>query len=373
MTLPYQPYHVPPGLEPPSEMFAALPSKWQNVETKIVYIGIDGSHWNLSGNFAGREGLTLAPQMSGFMHVPFNSLFSEGPYQIGAVFERTDMRKRVISLGVQVNVDIGAATGWRYRMLEQKWWRAWSPTADGTLCCYTRTHGWRFLRVRLAEEPKTAFDLDPAAFGNNFMQWDMSIVALQPYWYKRMTKAVWKNDPSTATNWTTVFELLQDKINKFLGDVLEGFGGDLVPGKDVGSGIVKAYNGGDIETWPKFIVSSPGRAWIQDGIGGEMVALPLLSNLDGTMLVDTDPSARTLTCTTDPVDPLLYKIMRNSQLLDVILGQTLDSTLPIWRRFKGRFTTPIPPRTVANLKVYHSDSTGSVTMLIPQKFDKAYG
>jgi hypothetical protein len=91
------------------------------------------------------------------------------------------------------------------------------------------------------------------------------------------------------------------------------------------------------------------------------------------MLVDTDPSARTLTCTTDPVDPLLYKIMRNSQLLDVILGQTLDSTLPIWRRFKGRFTTPIPPRTVANLKVYHSDSTGSVTMLIPQKFDKAYG
>ena len=369
-----QPYAVPPGLEPPSERFDGLPKKWQNMETKIVYIGVDGSYWNLNGNYAGREGLTLSPNMTGFMHVPFRSLFSEGPYQIGAVFERTDYKKRMINLGVMVNVDIGAASGWRYRKLEQKWWRAWSATSDGTLACYTRTHGWRFLKVRLAEEPKTAFDLDPAAHDNHFMQWDMTLVATQPYWFKRMTKGMWKNTPATSTNWTTIAGLLDsDSINQFLGDVLVGLGGDLQPGKDVGSGFVKAYNGSDIEAWPRFIVSAPGRAWIQDGIGGKMVALPLLTDQDGTMLVDTDPTARTLTCETDPVDPLLYQIMRNSQLLDIILRDTLDSTLPVWRRFKGRFTTPIPPRTVASLKVYHSDPNGTVTMLVPQRFEKAYG
>lgn len=369
------PYGVPPGLEPPTENFQALPQRWRAMETKIVYIGIDGSYWNLNGNYAGQEGLTLAPQMSGFFHLPFRTLWSEGPYQIGAVYERTDYNKREINMGVQVNVDFGDSSGWRYRMLEQRWWDAWSAESDGTLCCFTRTHGWRFLRVRLAEEPKTAFEIDPAAFGNNFMQWDMNIVAAQPYWFKRMTKAIWKNSPSTSTNWTTVEGMLRDRdlVNQFLGDVLAGSGGSLIPGKDVGAGILRAANKGDNPAWPRFVVSAPGRAWIQDGINGKMVPLPLLTNRDGTMLVDTDPMSRTLTCETDPVDPLLYQIMRNSQLLDVIFGDSLDSTLPVWRRFKGRFTTPIPARTVANLKCYHSDPNGTVTMLVPQRFQRAYG
>ena len=366
-------YGLPPGLEPPTQLFGGLPLKWQNMETKIVYKGVDGSHWNLSGNLAGREGLSLAPQLSGFYHIPFTSLFTEGPYQVGADYERTDYKKRVINMGVMVNVDIGPATGWRYRMLEQKWWRAWSPTQDGTLCCYTRTHGWRFLKVRLGEDPKTAFALDPAAFENHYMQWDMTVVATQPYWFKRMQTSTWQNTGSTSTNWTTLFELLEDSVNKFLGDVLRGSGGDLVPGKDVGSGVLKAYNASDIEAWPKFLVSSPGRAWIQDGVGGQMIPLPLLTDKDGTMLVDTDPNARTLTCATDPVDPLLYRVMRNSDLMDVLFGDVIDTGLPVWRRFSKRFTTPVPPRTFANIKVYHSDQSGSVTMMIPQRFEKAYG
>jgi hypothetical protein len=69
----------------------------------------------------------------------------------------------------------------------------------------------------------------------------------------------------------------------------------------------------------KFLVSSPGRAWIQDGPNGRMIELPLLTPSDGTVLVDTDPTARTLTAATDPVDPLFYRIARNSQLLDFFL------------------------------------------------------
>jgi hypothetical protein len=147
------------------------------------------------------------------MHAPFKSIISEGPYQLGGVYERTDFGKRTLSMGVQVGGDYGPNTSnWRYRMLEQKWWRAWSPSADGVLCVYTRTHGWRFLRVRLAEEPKTPIEIDPVAFDNNFMQWDMVAVGLQPYWSKRMNTQTWRNDSSgaTSTPWQTIQFMLEN-------------------------------------------------------------------------------------------------------------------------------------------------------------------
>lgn len=375
-----------PGSGPPSTNFRALPPVWQNLATKIILIGVDGSYWDLAGNYAGRQGITMAPHVTGLMHVPFRSIFSEGPYQIGAVYERTDYLRRTISFGAQVGIDYGPDTSsWRYRMLEQRWWRAWSATADSTMCVYTRTHGWRFIKVRLAEDPKNAFEIDPVAFDNNFMQWDLVVVALQPYWNKKMmapitlgatvvnSGATWKNNSSTSLAWTVIEELLQNGINQFLGDVLVGAGGTLVPGKDIGSGVLTAWNNGDQAAWPKFQVSSPGRAWIQDGIGGRMIPLPLLSDTDGTCLVDTDPNARTLTCATDPVDPLLFQILRNSQLLDILLNDLLASTEPVWKRFQYAFTTPVPPLTLANLKVYHSDPTGTVTLMMPQQYDKAYG
>lgn len=359
--------------QPPSTIFENLPKPWQNLETKIVYIGVDGSYWDLNGNWAGRQGLTLAPKMSGFMHAPFNSLFSEGPYQIGAFYERTDFKKRLINWGVMVHTRFEPASSWQYRRLEQAWWRAWSPKQDGFLGCYTRTHGWRWLRVRLAEEPKTPFEIDPTAFDNNFMQWDMVIVAAQPFWTKKMLTAQWVNTADTATPLASLQDIIQNLINQFLGDVLLGMGGPLQPGIDVGEGYLRLMNNGDQEAWPKFLVSSPGRAWIQDGANGPMIPLPVLSDSDGYCLVDTDPMARTLTCATDPVDPLFYQVVRNSQLLNVLLHDLAVSTLPVWRRFTYDFTTPTPPETLQTIKVYHSNHDGTITGFMPQHFDKAYG
>lgn len=369
---------IPPNSGPPSTIFGMLPPAWRNTATKIVYIGVDGSYWNLAGNYAGKEGLTLAPHLAGLMHVPFKSIFSEGPYQVGGVYERTDYLKRQISCGVQVGVDYGPDTSsWRYRMLEQKWWRAWSAEADGYLGCYTRTHGWRFLRVRLAEEPKTPFEIEPTAFDNNFMQWDMVIVALQPYWQKKMQTASWANHSSTSTALEDIENLLENIVNQFLGALgllsLEPNDGLLQPGKDIGSTTFTVWNNGDQKAWPKFLVSAPGQAWIQDGVGGNMIPLPLLTAADGTCLVDTDPTARTLTCATDPIDPLWYQILSNSSLIDVVLNAVGINDTPIWQQFQYFFTTAIAPNTLANLKVYHSDPTGTVTMLLPQQFDKAYG
>ena len=373
---------IAPNSGPPSTIFQMLPAEWQNMGTKVVYIGVDGSFWNLNGNYAGKEGLTLAPKMTGFMHTPFKSIFSEGPYQVGAIYERTDYLKRQINLGVQVGVAYcgGAdASTWRYRMLEQKWWRAWSASQDGYLGCYTRTHGWRFLRVRLAEEPKTPFELDPAAFNNNFMQWDLVIVALQPYWTARMLTATWTNNGTTGTDVATIEYLLENVVNQFLGalGLLSLVPGDglLQPGSNVGKYTFSIWNNGDQAAWPKFLVSCPngGQVWIQDGIGGNMIPLPLIQASTGTALIDTDPTTRALTAATDPTDTLLNQILSNSQLLEIILDATGNSDKPLWQQFQYFFTTPVPASTQANLTVYNSDPDGSVTVLMPQLFDKAYG
>ncbi|AID58833.1 minor tail protein [Mycobacterium phage Gaia] len=359
--------------KPPSENFYALPENLKAVQTKVMYVGVPHPTlkrrltWTLAGTGAGREGLLLAPQLSGMMHVPFEQLMSEGPYTIGAFPERTDWKSRAINMGVYVNPDIAPHISgesgrlidnpFRYRMLEDRWWGSWSATEDGYLGVWTRTHGWRWLRVRLASDSKTAFELDPTAYENNFMQWDMSIVATNPYWAKRDEFATWKNTIETSTIW----DKIEDLLNEF------------IPGLHVGEGKIKIPNRGDQPAYPKFIVSSPGKAWIKEG--DHWIELPLLTPKDGYVLVDTDPNARTLTASTDPVDPLLFRILRNSQLLDFLLHDILDTGLPVWRRFDKSFSpaSRIPPKTLATLEVRHSNADGTITAICPQRYAMAYG
>ena len=225
MTLPLG---IPATNAPPTTIFENLPPTWRNLQTKFVWIGCDGSYWNLAGNYGGKEGLTLAPHVTGIMHSPFTSIFSEGPYQLGGYYERTDYHKREANFGVMVGIDYGPDTSsWRYRMLEQKWWRSWSASQQGTLCCYTRTHGWRFVKLQLGEAPKTPIELDPVAYDNNFMQWDMIVVGTQPYYQKKMITDTWANvaAPGTApaaTPVSTLLTMLENLVNPLLGGLTPG-------------------------------------------------------------------------------------------------------------------------------------------------------
>lgn len=360
----------------PTPNFYSIDHRLQGLETKIVYIGIvgpDGKRpvWDIWGPNAGGQGVIAQPGISGLMHVPFDQLVSEGPYQVGGHHERVDYRKRPI--GMQVLVGVGAIdTLFRYRMIEQRWWASWSATEDGFLGVFTRTHGWRWLKVRLAEEPKDEFVLDPAAFGNAAMSWNMNLVAVQPYWCKRIEQSTWVNDGEPGQIPHTPWNELEDLVTDILKGLVPGID-KLLPGVHVGEGNIVIPNRGDIPAWPKFLISGPGRAWIEDGPGGRMIPLPLLSPKDGTVMVDTDPTARTLTATKDPVDPLFYRILRNSQFADFFLHDELDSTLPIWRRFNDRFTTPWPAKTVNRIKVRHSNAKGTIVALCPQRFSMAYG
>lgn len=373
---PMQVRHPPP--RPPSEMFYKLDARLQNLATTIVYVGVpmqpDGHRltWDLWGPRKAKQGLELAPGVAGLMHMPFTQLMSEGPYVVGAIPERVDYRKRELSWAVMVNVGYGPDTSFRYRMLEERWWASWSPKEDGYLGVYTRTHGWRFIRVRLAEEPKTQFQLDPTANDNNFMQWDMSIVAPDPIWYKRHLVGRWSNitdngDPPPSTPWNQLDQLIRDIL---LG-LIPGFT-HLVPGLHVGEGVISVMNRGSEPAHPVFIVSSPGRAWIQDGPAGRMVQCPLLTPRDGFTMIDTDPINRTATSATDPVDPIYMRMIRNSQLLDFLLHDVTSSTLPVWRRMTGFFQIPWPPKQVANIRVQHSNPNGSIVCLMPQKFGMGF-
>lgn len=366
-----------PTTGPPSTNFFALDKRLQSLETKIVLLGVPGPdgkrpYWDLWGPNAGIQGVELAPQVAGLMHVPFSQLISEGPYQVGGTHERVDWHKREISFKVMLGVG-QPDTIFRYRMVEQRWWDSWSAKEDCYLGVYTRTHGWRWLRVRLAEDPKTVMVTDPAAMGNNYAEYDMTAVAVQPYWCKRTETATWKNDGEgdggpPSTPWDQLEELVEDILEGLIPGI-----SNLVPGMHIGEGNLVVPNRGHEVAWPKFLVSSPGRAWIEDGPGGRMVQLPLLTPKDGYVLVDTDPQARTLTASTDPVDPLFFRIARNSQLLDFLLHDITHSTLPVWRRFNDRFTTPWPARTVCRIKVRHSNAGGSITVLMPQRYGMAYG
>jgi hypothetical protein len=323
----------------------------RSVQTKWVYIHPSNNRlWHLAGPGRGREGVVLAKELEGAMHPEFEIRYSEGPYLVGAIAERVDWRKRTISLGVVIQPNLNhqrpeEPNPFSYRLIEDAWWSSWSESVPGYLGSFTRTHGWRWLKVTLGEASKTSVSMDPVAHGNNSMQWNMVLHAPWPFYAKRSLTRTWKADPS------------------------------LVNDDGVCHGIIKCANRGTWESWPKYLIKGHGDVTIQDGTEGKMVTLPRFFPSDGDfMLIDTDPTKRTITTEKDPVDDQLYKFLRNSQLLDILLNDATSSRLPAQRRIPGGvgFSGKVETRTVANIKVTHTNPYGSVTCVMPQHYRMAW-
>lgn len=330
------------------------------MQTKHVYLSPDGRRlWNLAGDWGGKEGVVLAPGLKGSMHIPFEQRYSAGPYMIGEELERTDYRKRVFNAGVIVGPHINYLARRRfpdnefaYRMLEEKWWADWPEhhrTPAGYWGAFTRTHGWRWIRVRQGEYNDQEIDLDPVAYGNNVQSWAMTFHAQFPFYSKRPWTREWRNDAANA------------QIN----------------GRN--HGVIPIANRGDWDQWPKFIVegaAKEGEIQIQDGITDRMVKLPRIFPSDGMILVDTDPSKRTLTGQFDAVDTDFYRLIRQSDILDYVLGDltNADSGLPVGRRMPGGigFTSPIPAKSNTSLKVTHTKANAKVTAVVSQWYKMGY-
>lgn len=329
--------------------------------TKHVYMSPDGNRlWNLSGNWGGKEGVVLDEKLKGSMHLPFEQRYSGGPYMIGEELERTDYRKRVYNLGVIVAPHVNALSKRRlpdnefaYRMLEEKWWGDWPENRHepaGFWGTYTRTHGWRWIRVRQGEANDQTLDRDPTAYGNNCQAWSMTIHGQFPFYSKRAYTRVWSNDAANA------------KVN----------------GRN--HGVIPLVNRGDWPQWPKFIIEGStlkdGEVTIQDGVTDRMVPLPRIFPNDGLILLDTDPAKRTLTSSKDPVDNFFYQIIRNSEILDYLLGDltSADSGVPVGRRMAGGigFMSQIPAKSQAHIKVTHTNPNAKITAIVPQWYKMGY-
>jgi hypothetical protein len=322
----------------------------RSTQTKWVYTHpANGVLWQLAGPGRGRQGVVLARELEGVLDPDYEIKWSEGAYMIGAKPERIDYKKRRINLGVVIDPNGNAerpepSNPFAQRLIEDRWRASWSEEHPGYLGCFTRTHGLRWLPVLLGEGGKKAISVDPTEAGAAF--YDMGIDAPWPFWAKRPFVRQW------TAHWT--------QIDKY----------------GVAHGNLIAPNRGTWKSWPKYIVRNPGDkpadVTIQDGPDGKIVKLPrIYPDTDGSMmLVDTDPSARTITTEKDPVDGQLYKFLRNSQLLHLLLSDVTDKRLPAQRRIPGGigFDNPVAARTVVNIKVTHTNRNGSVTMLLPQWF-----
>jgi hypothetical protein len=306
--------------------------------TRNVYLGPNNSRWDLSGRYKGRQGARLSTHLQGDYHLPIDQLFTEGAYQVGATYERTNVLKRVINVGVTLGYNCSEL---QYRAIESQWWDSWPEDTPGWWGRQTPFTGWRWTQVMLAKHPDTTMPIDPTAFGNNGFQWDMQIVAPKPWWAKRML----------TDQWTAAADSI----------ALNGYDEQTF----------HIANRGTMESNPIFIYTGPGRCWVQDGMSNNMIALPELSAADGYVTVDTDPAARTFKGSNDPTDNFFYQFIRSSRILDFLLGDLADLGEPVWKRANGiRFQSPIPPRTVANIKVRHSQPGGQVLIFLPQRFKR---
>lgn len=323
----------------------------RSMETKWVYMHPNTGYkpWHLAGPLRGREGVVLARELEGVLQPDFEIRYSSGPYMIGETAERVDYKKRVMNFGSVINPNGNAERDqepdfWNFHSIMQQWAASWSETVPGFLGCFTRMGGWRFLPVISGEATKTTLSIDPAAHRNNGLTLNQVAHAPWPLYAKKALTRSWKASP------------------------------DQVGEDGIARGTIPIANRGTFRSYPKYLVRGTGTATVQDGIGGRQITLPRLYEDDGAyMLVDTDPTKRTITTEKEPVDSELYRYMRNAQLLQVLLPDVYGvahSKLPAQRRIPGGigFDNAIPPKSVAHLNVSHTNPNGSITCVLPQPY-----
>jgi hypothetical protein len=321
-------------------------------ETKIVWVGPNLKWWDLAGNLAGRQGIIATNVLSGVGMIPFEHKYSEGPYVEGATLERTDIKKRIIKFGVRLQPNANAradakfTSSFKYRYLENLWWSSWSKDRFGYLGFFTRATGWRWIKCVLESDTNGDFDLDPVAFRNNSAIYDMSVVAVDPYFYKMPYVRTWKNDPVKVE----------------------------VDGTGFGSGFISLANRGTVISHPKFIVTCPGHARVADG-PDRLIDLPDTTVADKFYMVDTAPNELAIQGSVDPVDNPWYRFIRQAGLLDYFLHDIAIQGLPLWQRWENPviFDYAVGPFSSVTAKVQHNYPNAEITMIMPQRYEAAWG
>lgn len=320
--------------------------------TKMVWIGPNLKWWDLAGNLRGRQGVIASNEITGVGLTPWEHKFSEGPYIAGAQLERTDTRKRIITFGAILNPNQNIMdkrkynSSFKYRRIETEWWQSFSKEKFGFLGFFTRATGWRWIKCILNSDSSSgSHSLDPVAHENNSVTYDMSLVAVDPYFYKLPFYKTWKNN----------LELVSKSRDGF------------------GQGTITLANRGTITTSPLYIVTAPGQAMLGDG-PDRMILMPETSTADKYYMVDTNENMKTVMGAVDPVDNPFYRFIRQAGLVDFFLHDLAAQGLPLWRRWDDpmEFEYAVAPQSRVTVRVKHDYPDGEVTMILPQRYESAW-
>jgi hypothetical protein len=359
--------YYPDLLQPVS--FEQLPQPVRGMMTHAVYITPPQDRiFNLAGPSKGREGVRLATTVQGDQQWPYKQVLVNSPYMFGASIERQNIPERIFDLGIIIGSQAPPMTEYQYRLAEDQWWQGQDEANDGWFGVYTRYSGWRWIPVRPNETVKSPQKIDPTAFGNNASQWDITWVAARPYFTKTALFRLFDAAAGTPAPYAPPQG----------GGILSGLLSPLVTLIDEVSGLPMYYwgtlpiaNRGDLPSYATFYVTSPGQAVVQDNESSRLVALPFTQPSVGTYMCDTEPGHRTLTAANDPTDNLIFDIIRQSMILDFFLSGIANEGLPLQLTWNGKFMFAIPPQTVVNLTVGHSDPNGQILAVVPQRFKRS--
>lgn len=349
--------------------WSSLPADIRDEAITLKWIGSDGFVWPLAGLEGGAEGAFIAGDIEGLVHIPFDSIWTKPAYGPPR-FQRAIRGRKEISfpLGLTSDTSLGwYDTGARF-------WRGCKKDETGYFTVTTRRFGELYIPMQLLDA-KCMLPDDPAR--QRFSIHDIKLaVDGDPCWRRPDVRPPPFVRPGNRPD-----------------------------------GVLRVANRGTEPAWPVFVISAPGNVWLPDGPNafttpvieadvlsdwpqlGRLFGLPFIDDLLGTItrnrsdvnmiqvpelqpgqhaIIDTDPSHRLAITATEPVDTLLKKFIRNSELLSWILGNYGDTGLPLLLRFNGQgFTTPIPPRSVATLPVKHSQPGGKIFAQVPQRFEMA--
>lgn len=318
-----------------------LPERLAAQQTMVIFIDPDGNVTHLNGPLAGQEGVRLGPTVQGDRFLPAHQVVTESAWQMGATVERQVYDKRMINCRITIGGE--NFSNYTYRISEDRWWRGMPVDRPGWWGEFTRYSGWRFTAVYLNQECQTAQRMDPVAFGNNMATYDITFVAPLPYYSK----------PATFKTWHASSPLTADSDGFF-------------------TGTIPLANRGDMDSHVQYMITGSGVCQVQDNNSDTMIELPELFDTDGTVLVNTDPTQRTMISSNDPVDNEFYKLIRASKILNFFLGNVASSGEPVWQRKYLRFVNVIPPQTVSHLRVRHTNSAATITAIVPQHYSRSW-
>lgn len=320
-----------------------FPEYLAGLQTQTVYVDpTQQNMFHLNGALAGLEGVVLGENIQGEHHIPFEQVLLESAFLNGAIWQRSNVNKRDINLRIQ----IGGTNfnNYTYRMAEERWWAGQDINNPGWLGVFTRLSGWRWLQVLPAKTIDTTIRQDPVAYGNNYAIWDVTWIAVQPYWAKPALMRTWHANTSGAKH----------TDGYYYGNIVLANRGDQNYG-----------------TCIQYLVDGAGFCKLQDNNSANLIALPQIYDSDGVVLVQTDASQQTLTAAHDPQDNPFLDAARNSGILNFFLTGITASDEPIWKRGYVRFQNVVPANSVTHFTVAHTNHNATITAVLPQLFQRS--